>query len=121
MPLSTRRLAIASAYVAMLEKLVPRLERSLYNRLERLEAKVTIHESRTIKSAPRSTSNCLKKPRRPLEAELSVSQPSVILLGARLRSDREYCRHLIHSAAAIIRAGLTADHRRKHVEPTHVS
>ncbi|HVA48858.1 MAG TPA: hypothetical protein VNH11_21000 [Pirellulales bacterium] len=106
MPRSQRRPAVAATYAGVLEKLLPRLEELLCGRLQRLEAKVAVHESRHGLSAVCADSQAMMKTRCPVDADLGAGTPSVIVLGARLRSDQRYCRTLIYRVATIFRAKL---------------
>ena len=106
MPNSNRRLALGGAYGAMLQKLLPRLEELLFDRLQRLEAKLALHESRQGPSASARMGDSSKKPRRAVATDLGIGEPSVIVLGARLQSDRRYCHALILRAAQVVRAKL---------------
>lgn len=90
----------ADIYIRLIERLLPRLEELLAGRLQRLENKVAVHES-----CHRFTAQQTKR-RHPVEIDLSIGSPSVVLLGARLRADQQFCRTLIHRAAAILGARL---------------
>ncbi|HVX13159.1 MAG TPA: hypothetical protein VHC22_18385 [Pirellulales bacterium] len=102
-PRSDRQLAVVNAYGGLLERLVPRLETLLFNRLQRLESRVSQHESRY--GMPVSAEHS-KKPRRALDVDLSAGQPSVLLLGARLKADQQYGRGLLNRVTAILRGRL---------------
>jgi hypothetical protein len=98
-----RNLSVSGAYGGLLERLLPRLEGTLLRRLEQLEDRVARHEAgHGFSNAKPATPFC--KTRRPAAAELSAGQASVIVLGARLRSDQRYCRALIERVAAVLRA-----------------
>ena len=98
-----RNLSVAGAYGGLLERLLPRLEGTLLRRLEQLEERVARHEaSHGFSNAKPRNPFC--KTRRPVAAELSAGQASIIVLGARLQSDQRYCRALIERVAAVLRA-----------------
>jgi hypothetical protein len=86
----------------MLESLLPGLENLLGAWLARLEGKVAQHEAR-YGVASEETSRGGKKLRRPVKTDLDAGRPSVILLGARLTSDRQLCRTLIQRATSLLR------------------
>jgi hypothetical protein len=111
MPRFLRNLPLSRAYASELEKWVPRLEEQLYRRLERLEVKVVKYELRQGTSQPGRTCREMRKPSRPVKADLGIGRPSVVVLGARLRSDQRYCRTLIERVAAVLRAGFTGFRR----------
>jgi hypothetical protein len=94
-------LAVANAYGGLLERLVPRLETLLFNRLQRLESRVARHESRYGMAVSAEHS---KKPRRALDVDLSAGKPSVVLLGARLKADQQFGRGLLSRVTAILRS-----------------
>lgn len=100
------RRPVAGVYIRLLERLLPRLEELLADRLNRLESKVAVHECRYGCSAALTTGKSTKR-RQPVDAELAAGSPSVILLGARLRTDQQFCRTLIHRAAALLGARLS--------------
>lgn len=89
-----RRIAIKGAYCALLERVVPGLEEVLYRKLERLDVKVTMHALREGVSTPPPTCAAMKRPRPAVQAELPAGRPSVIVLGARLNSDKRFAMRL---------------------------
>lgn len=114
MPRFIRSLAKSGVYAAMLEKLLPGLENLLGVWLARLETKVAVHEVRYGRASAESVDRP-KKSRRSVKADLDVGKPSVILLGARLNSDRQLCQTLIRRAVSLLRDGpssLRVDRRR---------
>lgn len=107
MPRSAHTLAFGNAYGALLERLVPRLEQLLLGKLERLEAVVAFEESLRGGRDSAISARTANRPRR-AAGELDAGRPSVILLGARLKSHRKYCRKLIQRASSLVRACVTA-------------
>jgi hypothetical protein len=102
MPRFTRSPAIGRVYTSVLEKCLPGLEKLLCAWLRRLEAKVAGHEL-WYGQATAPTSRGAKEFRRQVKADLDVGEPSVIVLGARLNSDRKLCRTLMRRATALLR------------------
>jgi hypothetical protein len=102
MPRFARSAALRRMYASLLERLLPRLEELLGVWLARLEAKVTTHEIR-YDHASEDASARPQKQRRAVKADLDIGKPSVILLGARLNSDRQFCRTLMRRAAGLLR------------------
>ena len=90
---------VTGAYRALLERVISRLEQALYRRLERLDANVAMHESWIGLSKPRSTAT--KQRRRAVQTGLAEIPPSVIVLGARLTSDKRFCKTLIQRVVGI--------------------
>lgn len=111
-----RSQTVSGAYATALEKLVPGLEKGLGAWLARLEAKVAVLEA-GYGFASEETSDSPKKTRRPVETDLDAGRPSVILLGARLKSDRRFCRTLIGRAVSIVRGKPPAPRRGKKRRP----
>jgi hypothetical protein len=112
MPLFTRSLNVGRMYAVTLEKLLPGLEKRLGGWLARLEATVAVHEAR-YGVATEQTSGRPNKLRRPIEADLDAGKPSVILLGARLKSDRRFCETLIRRATTLLGLKRSAPRRGK--------
>lgn len=109
-----RKLRVSRAYTSALEKWVPRLEEQLYRRLERLEVKVTSYEPQQGPSQSRPPCAAMRKPQRRVDTELGIGRPSVVVLGARLRSDQRYCRTLMERVAAVVRAGFAGLFQSSH-------
>lgn len=103
-----RCLAATSAYSAVLERLIPRLEDLLYRWLERLEVRIVMYELRQGLSTARPRCKAMNRPRCVVDTAMDVGRPSVVVLGARLKADQRYCRTLIKRGMAIIRAILAA-------------
>ena len=104
MPLFPRHLPFVRAYTSVLETLIPRLEEQLSRRLERLEGNVAKYELQ--RSQSRRSCATMREPQRRVDPDLGAGRPSVIVLGARLRSDQRYCRTLIGRAVAVATAGI---------------
>ena len=90
-----RSTAIMGAYCALLERVVPRLEETLYRKLERLDVKVTRHALRAGFSTPRANFTATKPQRPAVRAAHAAGRTSVIVLGARLNSDKRFCQAMI--------------------------
>lgn len=102
---SNPQLAAAGVYGALLARIVPRLEELLASRLDRLETKIVAHEAHTELTGKPGRNNS-KRPLRATRAGLSPGRPSVVVVGARLRSDQRFCWALIQRVVSVIAATL---------------
>lgn len=102
---SNPQLAAAGVYGALLARIVPRLEELLASRLDRLESKIVAHEAHTELTGKPGKNNS-KRPPRATAPGLSPGRPSVVVIGARLRSDQRFCWALIQRVISVIGAHL---------------
>lgn len=102
MPRFIREFPLSRVYSSAMESWIPWLEEQLFRRLQRLENKIARHELQRGQTESRRDRAAMRKPQRPVDAQPSIGRPSVVVLGARLRSDQRYCRTLIERVATVI-------------------